>query len=184
MHLDLVTPAQMEGPFYPAPGIETFQSDLTAGQGEGIPILVRGRVTDEAGGALEGAIVEIWQACASGRYRHPEDKSPRPLDPHFGYWGKCVANEWGEFQFRSVKPGAYEDNPTWTRPPHIHFKVRTPGYAELTTQMYFAGEPLNDLDEILNALAPADRRKLVVDFRDLEGISTGYFAIGLKCNRQ
>ena len=37
----------------------------------------------------------------------------------------------------------------WQRPPHIHFKVSKRGYAELITQMYFAGQPLNQQDRLL-----------------------------------
>ena len=50
---------------------------------------------------------------------------------------------------RQLSLGAY---PTgidgWTRPPHIHFDAKAQT-DRVITQMYFAGEPLNDKDELL-----------------------------------
>ena len=47
-----------------------------------------------------------------------------------------------------MKPGAYPVGGGWVRPPHIHFDVRGQ-VNRLVTQMYFAGEPLNDKDPLL-----------------------------------
>jgi protocatechuate 3,4-dioxygenase beta subunit len=102
---------------------------------------------------LPGASVEIWQACANGRYNDSRDPNPAPRDPDFQGWGRVVTDDQGAFRFTTIKPGAYPTDPNdptgWIRPPHIHFKVRAPGAPVLITQMYFAGEALNDRDEIL-----------------------------------
>ena len=45
------------------------------------------------------------------------------------------------------------------------------GYAELATQMYFAGERLNGSDLVLRRVAVADRRKVVIEpDRDADGL--------------
>jgi hypothetical protein len=54
----------------------------------------------------------------------------------------------GRFRFKTIKPGAYPANPTWMRPPHLHFEV-TGKINRVITQMYFPGEPLNDKDLLL-----------------------------------
>ena len=63
--------------------------------------------------------------------------------------------------------------------PHIHYKVSRRGYHELTTQMYFAGESLNESDRLLRSVAKEDRDLLVVDFREIDGTPQGDFPIVL-----
>jgi protocatechuate 3,4-dioxygenase, beta subunit len=163
------TPPQVKGPFYPATVPIDTDTDLTriAGRSEralGQPIIVQGVVTDEFCQPIQGAIVEIWQACHSGRYNHPSDTSGTELDPHFQYYGVMKTNEKGEYSFKTIKPGIYLAAENWRRPPHIHFKVSLRGYRELITQLYFAGDALNDVDSILQSLPTEDQRKLVVRF--------------------
>ena len=84
------------------------------------------------------------------------------------------------------KPGSYPvDDQGWIRPPHIHFKVSRRGYQELITQMYFAGEPLNEPDQIRKALAPEERERVTVEFRPAlphleQGAQVGTFDITLR----
>jgi len=41
----------------------------------------------------------------------------------------------------------------WWRPPHVHFSVWGRVWlSRLVTQMFFPGEPLNELDAVLNAV--------------------------------
>jgi protocatechuate 3,4-dioxygenase beta subunit len=71
----------------------------------------------------------------------------------------------GRFRFTTIKPGSYPANDTgWVRPPHIHFRISRRGYHELVTQMYFAGDALNDLDLIRKELAPGDQSRVTVAF--------------------
>ena len=70
----------------------------------------------------------------------------------------------GRYRVRTIKPGAYPVMDAWSRPPHIHFKVARRGFHKLTTQMYFAGDPLNDVDRLLQSVPENERGMLVVDF--------------------
>src|SRR5215467_8969435 len=55
-------------------------------------INVSGRVLDEDGRPIAGALVEIWQANAAGRYHHEVDQHPAPLDPNFTGAGRCLTD--------------------------------------------------------------------------------------------
>lgn len=161
-----LTPEQTEGPFYPIQDQADKDADLTTVQGRlgsasGEVIGVQGVVTDQHCKAVAGVLVEIWQACASGKYNHPGDPNPAPLDPHFQYWGKALTDSQGFYRFKTIKPGAYQANASWRRPPHVHFKVSKRGYKELITQLYFAGEDLNDKDLILKALPLEDQKSVI-----------------------
>jgi protocatechuate 3,4-dioxygenase beta subunit len=163
------TPAQTAGPFYPGEAEFTLDTDLTqvaghATRAKGQVIYVRGKVVDTKCRPVAGANVEIWQACASGRYNNAKDDNPAPIDPHFKYWGETTTNEKGEYAFKTIIPGAYPADTHWMRPPHIHFKISRLGFKELVTQLYFKGNEYNDKDLILLDVPEAERDSVVVDF--------------------
>jgi protocatechuate 3,4-dioxygenase beta subunit len=137
-----------------------------AGQPErakGRVLHVTGRVLDPDGRPVPGARVEIWQTNAFGRYHHPGDRRDVPIDPGFQGYGQDTADADGGYRFRTVEPVAYPAGGGWMRPPHIHFAVSGPGFERIVTQMYFAGDPLNARDRLLNAIRdPAERARLVV----------------------
>ena len=166
-----LTPQQTEGPFYPVNDQIDKDADLTfmtdrnkSALGE--VIIIQGKVIDENCGPVENAIVEIWQACATGKYNHPGDPNPASLDPNFQYWGRALTNKDGEYQFKTIRPGHYQATSTWMRPAHIHFKVHRRGYVELTSQLYFKDDIYNANDRILQSLSPAEQKLLVVDFKN------------------
>ena len=187
------TPPQTPGPFYPGESEFRADADLTQIEGHaqrasGQVALLSGRVVDGACRPVAGAAVEIWQACASGRYDNPKDDNPAPLDPHFKYWGEAFTNADGEYAFKTIKPGAYPAGDSWVRPPHIHFKVTKLGYRELVTQLYFKGEPLNDVDLILLGVPAGERDRVIVEFAPSPGLGdpaaiAGRFDIALRSVR-
>lgn len=167
----LITPAQTEGPFYPVKDQKDKDNDLTLVKGgivraKGDIVYIEGLVVDEKCVPVPKAVVEIWQACVSGRYNHPGDPNTAPLDPNFQYWGRAVTDGNGRYDFKTIIPGAYPASETWMRPPHIHYKVHAFGFKELTTQLYFAGNPLNDTDEILLALKKEERERVIIPLED------------------
>jgi protocatechuate 3,4-dioxygenase beta subunit len=186
------TVAQTPGPYYPTHDRDDEDPDLTqvkgrTGRAKGEVIYVRGRVLDQQCHPVAGALVEIWQANTWGRYDHEKDAAnPRPLDPNFQSWAEMLTDAEGGFRFKTIKPGAYPaDDKGWIRPPHIHFRVSRRGYHELVTQMYFAGEPLNEKDLIRKEIAPPDQERVTIAFeaapQDLEaGARLGQFDITLR----
>jgi protocatechuate 3,4-dioxygenase beta subunit len=149
------TQDQILGPFYPIMSKPDRSGDLTrvpggTGRAKGQPLIVTGRVLDPSGKPIKGANIEIWQANARGRYAHPDDTNPAPLDPNFQGFGAITTGEDGHYRFKTIKPSAYPITPTRTRPAHIHFNVRG-CHDELITQMYFEGDPYNEKDPFLQS---------------------------------
>ena len=132
--------------------------------------IVHGRVLDENARPVPGALIEIWQANAGGRYRHRNDAYVAPIDPNFGGCGRMITDAEGYYCFRTVKPGAYPFRNyvnSW-RPAHIHFSLSGSGFAQrLITQMYFEGDPLIPHDAILNTIPDAAARQRLVAKLDL-----------------
>jgi protocatechuate 3,4-dioxygenase, beta subunit len=170
-----VTPRQTSGPFYPVFEQVDKDVDLTKLTGHDRPargehIRVQGRVLDTACKPVAGALVDLWQADSFGRYNHPADPNPARQDANFQGWGQTVTDAEGRYSFKTIKPSSYPmeflgdkpDPAAGYRTPHIHFRVSKRGYVELATQMYFAGEKLNDIDVVLNRIDAADRPKVVV----------------------
>lgn len=142
-------------------------------------IIVHGRVRDQFGRPVAGALIEVWQANAGGRYRHAKEGYVAPLDPNFGGCGRMITDNDGCYEFRTVQPGPYPwpNGPNDWRPAHIHFSVFGAGFAQrLITQMYFEGDPLiplcpivrtiHDKDAVARLIAPLDMaRTLPMDAR-------------------
>ena len=161
-----VTPPQTSGPFYPIVAQSDKDADLTLFGNSttlalGEIITVEGKVLGDDGKPIADAVVDIWQANAAGRYAHETDPNPAPLDANFQGWAILKTDADGRYRFKTVRPGAYPAAKGWDRPPHIHFKVSRRGYHEITTQMYFENEPLNDVDRLLNALTNKEQSTLI-----------------------
>lgn len=155
------------------PGIARKLGAGTVNLAEAVPgkpaigqrIEITGRILDEDGRPVAGAVVELWQANAAGRYAHPIDQALAPLDPNFEGHGRILTDADGRYAFFTVKPGAYAVpvQETWWRPPHLHFSVFGPScLSRLVTQMYFPGEPLNGLDRILCSIPDAAARERMI----------------------
>ena len=154
------TLSEMTGPVYGEDAIRELDNDLTRnavvdGEPIGERIIVTGRVLDDAGKPIEKALLEIWQANATGRYLHVNDQHDAPLDPNFSGSGRVLTNKQGEYRFTSIRPGAYpwRNHENAWRPSHIHFSVFGSQFvSRLVTQMYFPGDPLQPLDPIFNGV--------------------------------
>jgi len=163
----LPTPRQGMGPFYPQTKPLDQDNDLTrvqgrSGRAEGRLIELVRRVFDSAGAAVPDARVEIWQANSQGRYDHPGDRRDVPLDANFQGFGHDITNAAGAYRFSTIEPAPYPASNSWMRPPHIHFAVLSPRYRRFVTQMYFAGNPLNAEDWLLNGISdPKARARLI-----------------------
>lgn len=164
------TLSEVTGPLFGEIKLESGENDLsrsadTGKEALGERIIVVGRVIDEDERAVPHSVIEIWQANAAGRYRHPVDQHNAPLDPNFSGAGRCVTNENGEYRFQTIKPGAYPwlNHPNAWRPAHIHLSLFGPCFAtRLVTQFFFPGDPLIPLDPILNSIPTKDGRKRLI----------------------
>jgi protocatechuate 3,4-dioxygenase, beta subunit len=156
------TPDQILGPFYPLKEMAKT-ADLTRvpgrnGRASGQVLNVIGRVLNSAGDPVRGATVEVWQANSHGRYTHPSDTNPAPLDANFDGSAVLTTDAEGRYRFTTIKPAAYPAGPNRMRPAHIHFQV-SGRQNRLVTQMYFENDPYNGTDAFLNS---AGRTELLI----------------------
>ena len=165
---DAAVPLLGDGRLGPLDDDLTKQHD---GEPLGERITVDGRVLDADGRPVRRQLVEIWQANAAGRYAHPVDQHPAPLDPNFTGAGRCLTDDDGHYRFVTVKPGAYPwgNHPNAWRPAHIHFSLfGTLLSQRLITQMYFPGDPLFPFDPIMQAVRDPDARQRMVASFELD----------------
>ncbi len=169
------TPRHTAGPFYPVDWEGDTDGDLVrvtgaAAMAQGVVTHLRGRVLDVHGAPVPGAVVEIWQCDAVGRYRHPRDRQDK-RDQGFQGRGRVVVGGDGSYAFRTIRPVAYPG-----RTPHIHAAIAAPGRQPLVTQFYIDGEPLNERDGLFTALRePRQRDAVMLRLEPADRIEMGVF---------
>lgn len=168
------TPRQTEGPFYPVDlpldtdnDLIIINDSLTPAVGEITHL--SGRLMDEKGQAIAGALVEIWQVDHHGVYLHKGSGNIEKRDGNFQGFGRFLTGTSGEYYFRTVKPVPYPG-----RTPHIHFAVKIPGRPKWTTQCYVADNPENATDMVITSIKdPAARAAVMVPFVPLPDSKIG-----------
>jgi protocatechuate 3,4-dioxygenase, beta subunit len=154
---------ELSGPAFGHDALGPLDNDLirnyaTDAEAVGERIQVHGNVLDENARPVPGALIEIWQANAGGKYRHVNDQYKAALDPNFGGCGRVITDADGGYAFRTIRPGPYpfpNGGCAW-RPAHIHFSIFGAAFAQrLVTQMYFEGDPLIPLCPIVNTIRDA-----------------------------
>lgn len=171
MAKDSTTPPQTVGPFFHFALHREEWSDLTRGGARGERIVVEGRVLDADGQPCDDALLEIWQANASGKYAHPEDPQPaEKLDPGFTGFGRAITDEAGRYRFTTIRPGRVEGPAGVQQAPHINLMLFARGLlGRLTTRIYFADEPSNAADPVLAAIADPQARRTLLAIRQEGG---------------
>jgi protocatechuate 3,4-dioxygenase beta subunit len=167
------TLADLAAPVYGWWDVTTADSDLTRqhdAEPQGERIVVAGRLLDEDARPIAGALIEVWQANAAGRYRHARDNHPAPLDPHFTGAGRAITGADGGYRFTTIKPGAYpwRNHENAWRPAHIHFSIFGQNFrTRLVTQMYFPGDPLCAHDPMYQSIRDERGQQRLVSRFDL-----------------
>lgn len=157
------TPSQTIGPFFHDalswPGAEVLVTPATLGE----RIEIVGRVLDGGGQPVPDALVEIWQANAAGRYRHPEDGQDKPLDPEFLGFGRAPTGADGGFRFRTIRPGRVPGRGNTLQAPHINVGLFARGLLRrLVTRIYFEDAAGNAEDPVLTLVADPVRRATLI----------------------
>jgi catechol 1,2-dioxygenase len=118
------------GPFYIADAPRTAR--LAGPDEPGDALTVTGRVlAPDCQSPLTGALLELWQADAEGRYYEEDTYRLR---------GQLLTDDKGTFTFNTIVPGRYRLGGSY-RPAHIHLMLGHPRHQPLTTQLYFKGDP-------------------------------------------
>ncbi len=164
----MTTAWQTLGPFFSPFLLKPGENDLTrirpgAAPAEGRTIQIMGTVREQNGVPVAGALLEIWQANAAGRYAHPADTSGLPLDPNFRGFGRVYTDREGRYCFRTIKPGPVPGPGNRWQAPHILLSIFAAGLLRrLTTRIYFPDENANAEDPVLATIEdPAARATLI-----------------------
>ncbi|MGW1523068.1 dioxygenase family protein [Streptomyces sp. NPDC002159] len=167
-HTAGVTRSTVLGPFHVSASPVRELGDSIDLVGDGEPCVVSGRVLDEDGTPLPGAVLDVWQADAEGYY----DVQRPDLRPAGNGRGLFTADSEGRFRFRTCVPAPYPiptDGPVGEllratgrqphRPAHIHFIATADGHEPVTTHIFVGGSDHLDSDAVF-----AVKRSLVKDF--------------------
>lgn len=153
---DPATKSSLLGPFYrqDAPAMKLGDSIIT--ESKGPEVVYYGRVTNAAGQGVPNALVQVWEPDETGNY-DLQKHDPSVMDLR----GCFHADSEGRYYFRGICPTGYMipmDGPVGDmiraqrrhgyRPAHIHFIVSAPGYRELVTALYVAGDEHIDSDTV------------------------------------
>lgn len=149
------------GPFFPRE-FGKGANDLTKlgrrSPNGGRKIDICGRVTQSDGSPVDNLVIELWQADWQGIYRDPADPLLPEADPDFLGWGRAATDGNGEYQFRTLMPGARDG-----RAPHVNLLLLFSGLMrQLQTVMFFDAAPADPV----YAAVPAARRGLLVAQRE------------------
>ena len=166
--------SEVTAPVFRADELGPLDNDLITNYAkDGLPvgerIIVHGFVRDQLGRPVKNALVEVWQANASGRYRHKRDTYIGALDPNFGGCGRVLSDENGYYAYRTIRPGPYpwRNRINDWRPAHIHYALSGDGWAQrLITQMYFEGDPLIATCPILRSIPDEDQIRGLIALQD------------------
>lgn len=144
------TSQSLLGPFWRmhSPPMENGASIIRSDT-PGDPLIVSGRVLDQAGNPVAGAEVDIWHASPVGLY---ENQDSNQADMNLR--GKFTTDRDGRFWFRTVKMVGYpiptdgvvgrllkaqQRHPY--RPAHLHALIVKPGFKVLISQVYDPSDP-------------------------------------------
>ena len=133
----VATPEQTEGPFFVDERLNRadIRSDPATGTlSQGVPLALQfvvHAVSATGCALLPGAVVDVWQCDAAGRYSAVDASAKQKF-----LRGYQIADADGTTRFTTIVPGWYPG-----RAAHIHFKIRgeapTRGRFEFTSQLYF-----------------------------------------------
>jgi len=176
------------GPFFPAAFLDPDANDLRELDGQvarGTHALLTGRVLEEGGAPTINTVLEIWQADASGVFRHPLDPRFAEVDPGFVGWGRACTEQDGWYRFLTVLPGATLAADGTPRCPHINVMVLASGIMRrLVTTVFFADTPDRARDPVLDCVPGEAARRRLLAVRepalDADGLTAYRFDIVLR----
>ncbi len=162
--------SQTVGPYLHI-GLTWLNTDRIAGRGvKGERVALQGRLLDGNGVGVSDGLVEIWQANATGKYAHPDDRQKKPLEKGFRGFGRIPTDAKGRFRFSTVKPGRVPGPGGKLQAPHLAVTVFMRGLLkQLSTRIYFPGDPANADDPVLKRV-PAARRATLIARRKSKGV--------------
>jgi protocatechuate 3,4-dioxygenase beta subunit len=183
-----ISPIVTQGPYYPLASNIPLDKDNDLVQlndnltiAAGIVSYISGRVLDNSGNPVRGALVELWHADREGDYLFSAGAARNPAcDANFAGFGQLLTGSTGEFRFRTIKAGLYVG-----RTRHYHWGITLPGRATRSTTQTFWNETAYDLngnawatqnanDMVYSGITNAAQRASVsLDYTAVPGTTTG-----------
>ena len=156
--------SQTVGPFFHDALIHGSENIMVNDQTRGTRIWLRGRVLDGEDQPVPDAMLEVWQADATGRFNHESDPEHAQADPNFSGFGRSPTDANGAYWFRTIKPGTRDGTA------HINVRLFMRGLLiHLVTRIYFSDEPVG---AVLESLEPARQATLIATREDgLDGLT-------------
>jgi protocatechuate 3,4-dioxygenase alpha subunit len=171
------TASQTAGPFFEfglAPDAR-LGCLVTGPATRGERIRLRVRVLDGDGVPVPDALVEIYQANASGAY--PATAS---AGGEFHGFGRLATDDDGACTFDTIRPGRVPDGRGGLQAAHVNVCLFARGLLRhLCTRVYFAGDPALAEDPLL-ALVPAERRPTLLASSSEDQPGTWVFMLRLQ----
>ncbi|MCC6828033.1 MAG: intradiol ring-cleavage dioxygenase [Novosphingobium sp.] len=160
------------GPFHVAKAPRYANGANICLDGKGEKMLVRGRITDNAGRPVSGASVDVWQANDNGFY----DVQQPGVQPAMNLRGIFTTDADGSYGFYSVRPRFYpipDDGPVGkllamlgrhpNRAAHLHFIIEAKGYERVVTHIFTPDCPYLAEDAVFGV-----KQSLIADVRRAE----------------
>lgn len=181
----LQTPSQTVGPFFSLGLIHEPQNVLAQEGVDGERIRIEGNVFDGSNAPIDDAMIEIWQADADGRYRHPLDPGGVSPGSIFVGFGRAATTPDGRYCFDTIKPGPVRAADGGWQAPHLNVVVFARGMLlHAFTRMYFSDEEGTAGDPLLLRIDPARRPTLVGAREDRDGRTVYRWDIRLQGERE
>jgi protocatechuate 3,4-dioxygenase alpha subunit len=167
------TPSQTAGPYVhigtvpAAAGLEVRTQERLHVTGlKGERIVIEGVVRDGAGELVRDAMLEIWQADASGEFE----------GGHAGWARAATDFRSGLYRFETVKPGSVPWRDGRPQAPHITLYVFARGInIHLHTRLYFDDEEeANATDPVLRQVSGEAQRRNLIARRDARATPLTY----------
>jgi protocatechuate 3,4-dioxygenase alpha subunit len=184
------TPSQTVGPFFHfcLTTVEHCIGCIAGPQARGERVWLRCRVFDGADSAVPDAMIEIWQADAEGRYYSAEDFQDNvqnnTADPAWRGFGRMATREDGSCEFETIRPGRVPGPDDIFQAPHLDVAIFARGMLkQLFTRIYFADDPANQEDPVLQ-LVPQERRETLMAHSDPAHPGHWHFDVHLQGERE
>ena len=173
-------PSQTVGPFFHLGCTDNHcVPSLVVEKTKGERIRLKICVLDGDAVAVPDAMIEIWQADAEGKYKHPDDPQSATADPDFGGFGRMPTDDQGCCVFETIRPGQVPSNDGDRQASHFNISVFARGILKrLATRAYFFGDPALAQDSAI-ALVPKERQETLLMRKTTGRPGEWYFEIHL-----
>jgi len=140
----LPTPSQTVGPYLHI-GLTWLTIDrLVPADFSGESVTIDGQVLDGDRQPVTDALLEIWQANATGQFGQAD----------FPGFGRLPTDGAGQFRFTTIKPGPVADPEGRQQAPHLLVSIFMRGLLKrLVSRIYFPDDPRNAADYVLRQVA-------------------------------